>query len=55
MPIEFHRDGPWDVPEGWVWAQLAAVSRETGRTDPARQYAWRVYLYRFDVPLMTAE
>jgi type I restriction enzyme S subunit len=36
MPIEFHRDGPWDTPEGWVWAQLGGVSRETGRIDPAR-------------------
>jgi type I restriction enzyme, S subunit len=22
MPIEFHRDGPWNLPEGWVWARL---------------------------------
>jgi type I restriction enzyme, S subunit len=22
MPIEFHRDGPWELPEGWVWARL---------------------------------
>lgn len=22
MPIEFHRDGPWDLPEGWVWVGL---------------------------------
>jgi type I restriction enzyme M protein len=20
MPIEFHRDGPWELPERWVWA-----------------------------------
>ena len=25
MSIEFHRDGPWDVPEGWVWARLGDV------------------------------
>jgi type I restriction enzyme S subunit len=37
MAIEFHRDGPWDLPEGWVWARLGDVSREAGRIDPARQ------------------
>jgi type I restriction enzyme S subunit len=25
VPIEFHRDGPWDLPEGWVWARLGAL------------------------------
>ncbi len=25
MPIEFHRDGPWELPEGWVWARLGEV------------------------------
>src|SRR5262245_42333526 len=25
MPIEFHRDGPWDLPEGWVWARLGDI------------------------------
>jgi type I restriction enzyme, S subunit len=36
MPIEFHRDGPWEIPGGWVWARLGGVCRETGRIDPAR-------------------
>jgi type I restriction enzyme S subunit len=26
MPIEFHRDGPWNLPEGWVWARLGDVA-----------------------------
>jgi type I restriction enzyme, S subunit len=25
VPIEFHRDGPWELPEGWVWAKLDDV------------------------------
>jgi Co/Zn/Cd efflux system component len=25
MAIEFHRDGPWELPEGWVWARLGDV------------------------------
>ena len=37
MPIEFHRDGPWELPKGWVWARLGDVSRHPGRIDPARQ------------------
>jgi type I restriction enzyme S subunit len=37
MPIDFHRDGPWDLPDGWVWARLGDVSCEAGRVDPARQ------------------
>ena len=37
MPIEFHRDGPWGLPEGWVWARLADVCQHAGRIDPARQ------------------
>jgi type I restriction enzyme S subunit len=31
MPIEFHRDGPWELPEGWVWARLGDVCRFIGR------------------------
>lgn len=31
MAIGFHRDGPWEVPEGWVWARLGSVSRFIGR------------------------
>ena len=37
MPIEFRRDGPWNLPETWVWARLGDVSRPPGRIDPARQ------------------
>ena len=31
MSIEFCRDGPWEVPTGWVWARLGDVSRFIGR------------------------
>jgi hypothetical protein len=27
MPIEFHRDGPWHLPEGWVWARLGDIAQ----------------------------
>jgi type I restriction enzyme, S subunit len=37
MPIEFHRDGPWELPEGWVWARLGDICRYPGRINPARQ------------------
>jgi type I restriction enzyme, S subunit len=36
LELEFHRDGPWDLPKGWVWARLGDVARGTRRTDPAR-------------------
>ncbi len=25
MPIQFHHDGPWELPGGWVWARLGDV------------------------------
>jgi type I restriction enzyme S subunit len=37
MAIEFHREGPWALPNGWVWVRLGYVTRELGRIDPARQ------------------
>lgn len=30
MAIEFHRDGPWDLPEGWVWARLGSLTTQRG-------------------------
>jgi type I restriction enzyme S subunit len=33
MPIEFHRDGPWDLPEGWVWARLGDVAEINSGTS----------------------
>ncbi|MCC6888442.1 MAG: hypothetical protein IT536_07920 [Hyphomicrobiales bacterium] len=32
MSIEFHRDGPWGVPEGWVWARLGNVAQVNPHT-----------------------
>ena len=31
MSIEFHRDGPWELPEGWVWARLGDLCDFVGR------------------------
>lgn len=39
MPIEFHRDGPWDLPEGWVWARLGQLGRWTGGGTPSKANA----------------
>ena len=33
MTVEFHRDGPWELPEGWVWARLGDVCQ-------GPQYGW---------------
>jgi type I restriction enzyme S subunit len=36
MAIEFHRDGPWKLPEGWVWAQLGELGRWSGGGTPSK-------------------
>jgi type I restriction enzyme S subunit len=41
MPIEFRRDGLWELPEGWVWARLADVCTYPGRIDPRRELKGR--------------
>lgn len=30
MPIEFHRSGPWELPEGWVWVRLGDLVSQRG-------------------------
>jgi type I restriction enzyme S subunit len=32
MAIEFRRDGPWELPRGWVWAQLGEIGEIVGGT-----------------------
>jgi type I restriction enzyme S subunit len=36
MAIEFHRDGPWELPEGWVWARLGQLGRWSGGGTPSK-------------------
>lgn len=36
MPIEFSRDGPWEIPGGWVWARLGHLGRWTGGGTPSK-------------------
>src|ERR1700728_5152157 len=36
MSIEFHRDGQWELPEGWVWARLGSLGRWTGGGTPSK-------------------
>lgn len=39
MAIEFHRDGPWELLEGWVWASLCDVaSILPGQSPPSVTY-----------------
>jgi type I restriction enzyme, S subunit len=46
MAIEFHRDGPWDLPEGWVWAKLGAFLKGHGETvEPRKCPRKRFVLY----------
>ena len=34
MPVEFHRDGPWDLPECWVWARARDFAHVVGGGTP---------------------
>lgn len=36
MAIEFHRDGPWELPDGWVWARLGHLGRWSGGGTPSK-------------------
>jgi type I restriction enzyme S subunit len=36
MAIEFHRDGPWELPEGWVWTRLGQLGSWTGGGTPSK-------------------
>jgi type I restriction enzyme, S subunit len=36
MPIDFHHDGLWELPEGWVWTRLNDICKYPGRIDPAK-------------------
>ncbi len=39
MAIQFHRDGPWELPEGWVWARLGDLGRWSGGGTPSKSKA----------------
>jgi type I restriction enzyme S subunit len=34
MPIEFHREGPWKLPNGWLWARARDFARVVGGGTP---------------------
>lgn len=34
MAIEFHRDGPWDLPKGWEWARASDFAYVVGGGTP---------------------
>jgi type I restriction enzyme S subunit len=36
MAIEFRKDGPWELPAGWVWARLDALGQWTGGGTPSK-------------------
>jgi type I restriction enzyme, S subunit len=39
MAFVFRRDGPWELPEGWVWARLGDLGRWTGGGTPSKSNA----------------
>jgi type I restriction enzyme S subunit len=50
MAIEFRRDGPWEVPDSWVWARLGDLGRwcsgGTPKADVAEYYGGDVPWFR---------
>jgi type I restriction enzyme S subunit len=50
MPIEFHRDGPWELPEGWVWATLRDLASLRGEKAPPNSASEFPFVGMDDVP-----
>ena len=50
MAIDFHRDGPWDLPEGWVWARLGDVVLPRGEKALPDKNSPFVFVGMDDVP-----
>ena len=50
MAIEFHRDGPWELPGGWVWARLGDLghwsSGGTPKADVTEYYVGDIPWFR---------
>jgi type I restriction enzyme S subunit len=36
MTIDFRKDGPWELPQGWVWARLGDLGRWSGGGTPSK-------------------
>jgi type I restriction enzyme S subunit len=50
MPIEFHRDGPWDVPQGWVWVALRHLVTLRGEKSAPDKNSPFAFVGMDDVP-----
>lgn len=50
MPIEFHRDGPWDLPDGWVWTRLGNLVDLRGEKAPPDKDSSFAFVGMDDVP-----
>lgn len=50
MPIEFHRDGPWELPEGWLWAHLGDLVTPRGEKAPPNKHSPFPFIGMDDVP-----
>jgi hypothetical protein len=50
MPIEFHRDGPWELPAGWVWASLRDLVSLRGEKAPPDRNSTFHFVGMDDVP-----
>ena len=50
MAIEFHRDGPWELPEGWVWVALRHLVVPRGEKAPPDRHSPFAFIGMDDVP-----
>jgi type I restriction enzyme S subunit len=50
MAIEFHRDGPWALPEGWVWVALRRLVTPRGEKAPPDKNSPFAFIGMDDVP-----
>lgn len=50
MSIEFHRDGPWEIPEGWVWVALRNLVTLRGEKAPPDKNSPFAFIGMDDVP-----
>lgn len=50
MAIEFHRDGPWELPDGWVWVSLRHLVSLRGEKAPPDRTSSFVFIGMDNVP-----
>lgn len=50
MPIEFHREGPWELPPEWVWARLGDLVHLRREKEPPDRGSAFAFVGMDDVP-----